>query len=191
MARTRKKEQPALAIVTEAPAPELPSLAAAADEGAPDPSFGSGENAHIVVFRSGDGFFGIDIGIVQEIVLMQDITPVPGSAPYIAGMTDLRGRVIPVAAFSTLLGRDPSERTDDTRILVVENGSGHIGFIVDSVTEVMMVDGGRIEDASAIGSRDHDFIVAVAKLDEHLVSLMDVPRLLASADASAGMAVAA
>ena len=122
---------------------------------------------------------------------MQDITPVPGSAPYIAGMTDLRGRVIPVSAFSTLLGRDPSERTDDTRILVVENGSGHIGFIVDSVTEVMMVDGGRIEDASAIGSRDHDFIVAVAKLDEHLVSLVDVPRLLASADVSAGIAVAA
>ncbi len=147
--------------------------------------FGSGKNAHIVIFKSGNGFFAIDIGIVQEIVLMQEITPIPGGAPYIAGMTDLRGRVISVAAFTELLGIAPSERTDDTRILVVENGGGHVGFIVNAVSEVMMVDGSRIEDASALGSRDHDFIVGVAKLEEHLVSLVDVPRLLIAADRDA------
>jgi purine-binding chemotaxis protein CheW len=144
--------------------------------------FGSGTNAHIVIFRSGTGYFGIDIGIVQEIVLMQEITPIPGSASYVAGMTDLRGRVIPVAAFTELLGMEPSARTDETRILVVENGSGHIGFIVDAVSEVMMVDGQHIEDASALGSREHDFIAAIAKLPEHLVSLVDTARLLEAAD---------
>ena len=144
--------------------------------------FGSGTNAHIVVFRSGTGYFGIDIGIVQEIVLMQEITPIPGSASYVAGMTDLRGRVIPVAAFTELLGMEASVRTDETRILVVENGTGHIGFIVDAVSEVMMVDGQHIEDASALGSREHDFIEAIAKLPEHLVSLVDTARLLEAAD---------
>jgi purine-binding chemotaxis protein CheW len=145
-------------------------------------SFGAGNNAHIVIFRAGAGSFGIDIGIVQEIVLMQDITPIPGGASYVAGMTDLRGRVIPVAAFTDLLGVAPSPRGDDTRILVVESAGGHLGLIVDAVSEVMVVDGSLIEDASSLGSREHDFIVGVAKLEEHLVSLVDVPRLLAAAD---------
>jgi purine-binding chemotaxis protein CheW len=167
-------------------APEMPLPAAG---GAAEAGFGSGRDAHIVIFQSGSGYFAIDIGIVQEIVLMQEITPIPGGASYVAGMTDLRGRVIPVAEFTSLLGIAPSERTDDTRILVVENDGGHIGFIVDAVSEVMMVDGARIEDASSLGTREHDFIVGVAKLEEHLVSLVDVPRLLLAADR--GVAVAA
>ena len=141
----------------------------------------TGRNAHIVILKSGDSFYGIDINLVQEIVLMQEITEVPGSADHIAGMTDLRGRVIPVSEFATLLGQEPSERTDETRVLVVEDGGGHIGFVVDAVTEVMMVEGEKIEEAATIGSLAHEFIVAVAKLDEHLVSLVDVGRLLESA----------
>ena len=146
------------------------------------PDWGTGKNAHIVILRSEGGFFGVDINLVQEIVLMQDLTEVPGSADHVAGMTDLRGRVVPVAEFSRLLGYEPGERTDDTRILVVEDSGGHIGLIVDAVTEVMMVEGDKIEDATTIGSVEHDFIIAVAKMDDHLVSLVDVGRLLETAD---------
>lgn len=141
----------------------------------------TGEDAHVVILRSGEGFFGIDINMVQEIVLMQEITNVPASASHIAGMTDLRGRVVPVADFATLLGREPFEQTDETRMLVVEQGGGHIGLIVDAVTEVMMVDGEKIEDATKIGAQDHGFIVAVAKLESHLVALVDIDALFVSA----------
>jgi purine-binding chemotaxis protein CheW len=158
------------------------SSATPAAEPAADAGFRPGKAAHLVIFKSGIGYFGIDIKIVQEIILMQEITPIPASAPYIAGMTDLRGRVIPVAAFTALLGIEPTAVTDRTRILVVENAAGYLGFVVDAVTEVMMVDGARIEDASACGAREHGFIVAIAKLEEYLVSLVDVPRLLALAD---------
>lgn len=146
-----------------------------------EPTWRTGQDAHVVILRSGDGFFGIDINLVQEIVLMQDITEVPGSADYVAGMTDLRGRVVPVAEFARLIECELSEHSDDTRILVVENDGGHIGLVVDAVTEVMMVPGEKIEDAATIGANDHDFIVAVAKLDDHLVSLVDVFSLLLSA----------
>jgi purine-binding chemotaxis protein CheW len=145
-------------------------------------SWHPGQGAHVVILKSGEGYFGIDINLVQAIVLMQEITAVPGSVSYIAGMTDLRGRIIPVAEFATLLGSDPGERGDETRILVVEHGGDHIGLIVDAVTEVMMVDGGKIEDVANIGAQDYDFIVAVAKLEEHLVSLVDVDRLLVFAN---------
>jgi purine-binding chemotaxis protein CheW len=184
MARTKSKQN-AQEPATAAPdIRQVPLTVVAANEApaADEAAFGSGKNAHIVIFRSSEGFFGIDIGIVQEIVLMQEITPIPGSASYVAGMTDLRGRVIPVTAFSALLGFPPAEPTDETRILVVENGAGHIGFIVDEVTVVMMVDGAQIEDSSALGTREHDFIVGVAKLEDHLVALVDVARLLAAVD---------
>ena len=152
--------------------------------------WGAGKNAHIVILKSGDSFFGVDINLVQEIVLMQEITEIPGSADYVAGMTDLRGRVVPVSEFATLLGQEPGERTDETRVLVVEDGGGHIGFVVDAVTEVMMVGGDKIEDAATIGSLAHEFIVAVAKLDEHLIALVDVRQLLESV-AKESLAVAA
>lgn len=145
-------------------------------------NWGAGQNAHMVILKSGRGFFGIDINIVQEIVLMQEITPVPGSATHIAGMTDLRGLVVPVTEFAMLLGRNPTERTEDTRILVVEHDNEHIGLVVDAVTEVMMVDGDMIEDATTIGSQQHEFIMAVAKLEGQLVSLVDVERLLVAAN---------
>ncbi len=159
-----------------------PSIAGATDRASNTHSnWRTGEDAHVVVLRSGDGFFGIDINTVQEIVLMQEITTVPASAAHIAGITDLRGRVVPVAEFAALLGTEPSERTDETRVLVVEQGGGHIGLIVDAVTEVMMIDGDKIEDATTIGAQDHDFIVAVAKLEGNLIALVDIDALLASA----------
>jgi purine-binding chemotaxis protein CheW len=148
---------------------------------AAEPHWRTGKDAHLVILQSGDGYFGIDISIVQEIVPLPPITKVPGCAPYIAGLTDLRGRVIPVADFATILGNEPSERTDETRVLVVEHGGDYIGLIVDAVTEVMMVDGEQIEDVMTIGVQDHDFILAVARLEGHLVSLVDVDRLLVAA----------
>ncbi len=149
-------------------------------------SWRTGEDAHVVILRSGDGFFGIDITTVQEIVLMQEITTVPASATHIAGITDLRGRVVPVADFATLLGRTPGDQTDETRVLVVEQGGGHIGLIVDAVTEVMMVGGEEIEDAKTIGEEDHGFIVAVAKLEGNLISLVDIDALLVAAKSNSG-----
>jgi purine-binding chemotaxis protein CheW len=182
----RSKSKPMATAELDAAAEEIaaePLRAIVAGEAEAEiASFGAGNKAHIVIFRSGAGSFGIDIGIVQEIVLMLEITPIPGGASYVAGMTDLRGRVIPVAAFTDLLGIATSPRTDNTRILVVESASGHLGLIVDAVSEVMVVDGSMIEDARSLGSREHDFIVGVAKLEDQLVSLVDVPRLLAAAD---------
>lgn len=141
----------------------------------------AGQDAHVVVLKSGDGFYGIDIKLVQEIVLMQPITKVPDSASHVTGMVDLRGRVIPVAEFSILLGHEPVERDDDTRILVVEYDGGHIGLIVDAVTEVTLIDADLIEDETSAGAQDHSFIVGVARMDERLVTLVEVGRLLKGA----------
>ncbi len=65
---------------------------------------------------------------------------------------------------------------------MVEHANEHIGLVVDAVTEVMMVDGDKIEDATTVGSQQHEFIMAVAKLEEQLVSLVDIDRLLVAAN---------
>ncbi len=140
------------------------------------------QDAHIVILKAGDSFYGIDIKLVQEIVLMQEITKVSGSASHIAGMTDLRGQVIPVAEFATLLDYTPSERNEDTRILVVEHNASHIGLIVDAVTEVMLVDAAQIEDGACTGAQDNNYIVGVARMEDHLVSLVDIEQLLDGAN---------
>ena len=72
-----------------------------------------------------------------------------------------------------------------TRILVVEHEGSHIGLVVDAVTEVLLVDGSKIEDAGSASTQEHDFIVGVAKMDEQLVSLVNITRLLTTANDNA------
>ncbi len=109
---------------------------------------------------------------------MLPLTDAPGNASQIAGMADLRGLTIPVAEFTTLLGYPPSERTADTRILIVERGGSHTGLIVDAVTEVKPLNADEMVIGASMRPQNHDAIVGVARMEDQLVSLVTVERLL-------------
>lgn len=91
---------------------------------------------------------GIEIGVVHEIILMQPITAVPKSPHNMLGITNVRGSVVPVADLKACLGFPPAQLTDETRIVLVGYRDGKIGFVVDSVAEVIALDTQAIAEES-------------------------------------------
>ncbi len=134
---------------------------------------------HLVIFRLGNEYFGIDIQIVQEIVRMQAITPIPGAETWVEGITNLRGRVVAVVDLRTRCGIPAAEHTVETRIVVANGENGTIGLIVDAVTEVLRIPGASIEEPEDIlGVVTDGHIRAIAKLEDRLVSLVNLDVLL-------------
>jgi len=90
-----------------------------------------------LIFSMGDEFFGMEIRYITEIIGIQPITEVPEMPEYVKGVTNLRGKIIPVMDARLRFKKALREYDDRTCIIVVETGDVSIGLIVDSVAEVL------------------------------------------------------
>jgi purine-binding chemotaxis protein CheW len=131
--------------------------------------------------------YGIVILKVKEIIGMMPITPVPKTPFFIKGVINLRGKVIPVADLRLKFDMEEMDYTERTCIIVVEirEGSGHIlmGIVVDSVSEVLNIKNGEIEDTPAFGTRmDTDYILGLAKTGGGVKILLDIDKVFGSED---------
>ncbi len=139
----------------------------------------SDNQIQLVSFTVGEELFAVDILSVQEINRMLELTKVPQSPDGIEGVINLRGRIIPVLDLRVQFKIPPSPHDEHTRIIVVEVQGNTIGFIVDSVHEVLRISYSVIEPAPQMGtSIDSSYVSGVAKLDENLLILLDLERLL-------------
>jgi len=139
----------------------------------------SQEILQLVSYRIGNEEFGTDILKVREIIRTVVITKVPNSPDYIEGVINLRGKVIPIINLRTKLGVSAKENDYNTRIIVVELRNTTIGFIVDSVSEVLRIPGNIIEPCPAIVSGiNSEYITAVGKLQDKLLILLDMEKVL-------------
>jgi len=133
----------------------------------------------LVVFRLGNEHYGVDIGKVEGIVNMLPITAVPDAPDFVDGVTNLRGEVLPVLALRKRFGLPDVETTRQTRIVVVEASGAKVGMIVDEVNEVLRVAEEAIEPPSPVVTTvDSAFITGIAKIDERLVILVNLGKLL-------------
>jgi len=127
--------------------------------------------------------YGLEILKVREIIQMMEITAVPRTPAYVKGVINLRGKVIPVVDLRLKMGMPEAERTDETCIIVVDIGDVEMGIVVDRVSEVLDIAGDDIEDAPSFGADiDTDFILGMGKADGRVTILLDISKLLSSAD---------
>jgi purine-binding chemotaxis protein CheW len=134
-----------------------------------------------VVFRLHNEEFGVEITDVREIVKPRHITRLPHVADYIEGVTNLRGEVIPVICLRKRFGLEPQEETQDTRIIMLEINNGLVGFIVDAVTETLRLPEEAIEPPpSNIAGLRADYLAGVGKVDDRLLILLDVDKILST-----------
>lgn len=137
------------------------------------------EQLQLVSFTVGKELFAVDILSVQEINRMMELTNVPQTPPGVEGVINLRGRIIPVLDLRVQFGLPPSALNENSRIVVVEVQGNTIGFIVDSVHEVMRIDRSIIEPTPQLTSSiDSSYVAGVAKLDEDLIILLNLDNLL-------------
>lgn len=142
----------------------------------------------LVVFDLASEFYGVDIGDVREIIRMQAITRVPGAPPYVEGIINLRGQVIPVVDLRKRLDLKVSEQTVDSRIVWVTINEQDVGVIVDAVTEVLRIPVSSIEPPSSMVSNvDSDYLRGIAKLESRLIILLDLGKVLTMMDSKIGV----
>lgn len=135
----------------------------------------------LVVFALGSEYYGVDSADVREILRMQSITLVPGAPHFVEGVINLRGRVVPVVDLRKKLHLPVSEQTRENRIVVVDVAGQDVGVIVDAVTEVLRILLSTVESPSAmITDSDSDYLRGIAKLENKLIILLDLTKVLSS-----------
>ncbi|MEW6488613.1 MAG: chemotaxis protein CheW [Thermodesulfobacteriota bacterium] len=141
------------------------------------------EILQLVTFHVGDEEFGVEILEVREINRMMEITRVPHAPDFVEGVINLRGQVIPVVDLRKRFGLPAVERDKSARIVVVELGDRVVGFLVDSVSEVLRVPRSLVEPPPPIvGGIDAAYIEAVVKLEDRLLILLDLRKLLSRSE---------
>lgn len=145
----------------------------------PNQSASVSQQLQLVSFTVGDELFAVDILRVQEINRMMALTKVPQSPPGVEGVINLRGRIIPVLDLRVQFGFPKVEQSEQTRIVVIEISGNTIGFVVDSVREVMRIPASIVEPSPQMGaSIDSSYVSGVAKLDDQLLILIELKNLL-------------
>jgi purine-binding chemotaxis protein CheW len=139
----------------------------------------------IVSFHVGGEEFGLDILRVQEIIRVQQLTRVPNSPDFVDGVINLRGKVIPVIALRKRFGLENRAHDKETRVVVVEVNGNILGFIVDSVSEVLRIPSGTIEPPPRLGRIEREYVSGVGKLENRLLILLDLDRLMSESDQAA------
>jgi purine-binding chemotaxis protein CheW len=134
--------------------------------------------------------YAIAVLKVREIIRMQKITPVPQMPEFVKGVINLRGRVIPIIDLRVKFGLK-AEFADRTCIVVVQvklpaGQSVQMGLIVDSVEEVVTLNGSEIEPTPEFGTRvDTTYLLGMAKIKGAVKTLLDIDRVVAPENLSA------
>lgn len=147
------------------------------------------DELQMVVFTllSGDTVceYGVPITQVQEIIRITASTKLPQVPDFVEGIINLRGRIIPIIDLKKCFNMAINNHTDDSRIIVVEVSNHTVGIIVDQVTEVLRLPADSIEPPpSVIGSITAEYLTGVGKLDNRLLILLDLTKILTDAQMS-------
>lgn len=132
-----------------------------------------------LIFSMGSEFYGIEIRFITEILGMQPLTAVPEMPGYIKGITNLRGKIIPVMDARMRFGKELREYDDRTCIIVIDSNETTTGLIVDRVLEVVSLADADIEPPLDIGGSGSRFIKGFGKSGGNVKLLIDCTRLLA------------
>ena len=130
--------------------------------------------------------YGIEILKIKEIIGMMTVTQIPKTPPYVKGVINLRGKVIPVVDLRLRFSMEETGYTDRTCIVVVDirHGSGQdflIGIVVDAVSEVLNIKEAEIEETPNFGTKlDTDYILGLAKTASGVKILLDIDQVLNS-----------
>jgi purine-binding chemotaxis protein CheW len=132
-----------------------------------------------VVFKVAGAEYAIPASEVMQMESFTGATPVPGAPPHVAGLVQVRGRVVPVVDARARFGLPPVDRTLDSRVVVGQLGSRTVGLLVDSAREVMKLAPEQLlPPPPMVVEQAQGFVKAVAQVGPRLVMLIDFSRVI-------------
>jgi purine-binding chemotaxis protein CheW len=138
-----------------------------------------------LTFKLGEEMFAIDVSQVREILDVTTITKVPRAPEFMRGVINVRGSVVPVVDLRMKFDMSATERTKDTRIVVMEialDGDWTtIGTLADAVHNVMDIEPAAIEPAPKVGAKwNTDFINGIGKHNDEFIIILNVDRIFSA-----------
>jgi len=130
-----------------------------------------------VVFKLGIEEYAVPILKVNEIIRLKgiNITEVPNTHKYILGIINLRGEVVPIMDLRVRFNMEKKELDDNHRIIIVNMQDKKVGLLVDSVSEVVQIDGSEITlPPDEISDIDDKYITGVAKYQDRIFIILDI-----------------
>ncbi|NLL70776.1 MAG: purine-binding chemotaxis protein CheW [Epulopiscium sp.] len=132
-----------------------------------------------VIFKLDQEEYGLDIMKVHGIEKHQPIVKVPNTPDYVEGIINLRGEVHPIYNLRKRFNLAPKAVDDSTKIIIVNSNEMMVGFMVDSVTEIVQIEEEQIDPPPKLITGIHSkYIGGVAKLQDRMVILLDIDLIL-------------
>ena len=143
----------------------------------------TGVSNQYVTFRIEEETYAIDVFKIREILEVPDITRVPGMPPMIRGVINIRGAVVPVLDLRMQFGRESTEQTEDTAIIVTEMSHDddmiQMGILVDSAREVITLEKDEIEEPPRLGIFiDNKYLNGMGKIGDDFVIILNIDKIL-------------
>lgn len=135
------------------------------------------QDLQVVVFRLAAEEYALPITKVKDINRVLPITKIPQAPSFMEGIINLRGSINSVVDLRGRFGLKRGEKTDDTRIMIIEFRGQTIGIIVDAVEEVLTIPAGSIDLPPMAAKLDHTYIVGIGKVNERLLVLLDIDKV--------------
>ncbi|MEW6203518.1 MAG: chemotaxis protein CheW [bacterium] len=123
--------------------------------------------------------YAIDVMKIQGVERYTEITAIPKMPPFVEGMIDLRGQIVPVIDMKKRFSLSPIEPDNSTRIIITEMNKKLTGLLVDSVAEVFQIERREIGDIPPVGGYklNLEFLVGVVRHNEGLVMIIDLEKV--------------
>jgi len=140
--------------------------------------------AEYLTFRLGAESYGIEILKVQEIRGYDRPTAIANAPAFIKGVTNLRGVIVPILDLRVKFGLPDPGYDAFTVVVILHLASRIVGAVVDAVSDVLTLPEDAIRPAPEFASSvfDTQYITGLASVDEQMVILLDIERLMSSAD---------
>jgi purine-binding chemotaxis protein CheW len=133
----------------------------------------------VIVFQLEKEEYAVSVQQVGSIERIQPITRVPQTETFVKGVINLRGVITPVIDIRLRFGLEEKEYTESSRIIIVHLDDMEVGLIVDSANDVIDITKNAIEPApEIIGTVDTDYIEGVAKVEDRLLILLNLQKVL-------------
>ena len=139
----------------------------------------SNDDQQFLTFNLAEEFYGVDILKVQEIKGYTNVTKIPNTPDYLKGVLNLRGTIVPIVDLQMKFGMGVTEPTSFTVVVVVNVRNRVMGFLVDAVSDVLDLNAKDIQPPPEMGNTvDITFVAGIGNSNDHLVTLLDIDRVL-------------
>lgn len=148
----------------------------------------SGTNElEVVMFKVGDGDFGINVLKVREIINVMEVMPIPNSHEHVEGLIRLREEVLPVVNLAKVLGIKDSENPEKDKFIIAELNQLKIAFRVHHVSRIHRISWEQIEKPTELSAGQQAYAIGIIKLEDRMSILLDFEKVVVEINPQSGV----